>query len=396
MKVILIPMATILLSGCYGTKSGSFRDGGGVGGDVYVEPDGSTGEEGNSSEEITIPAGQLTCSALDDNKYYDFWKKLNNQGEEGIFQEYRKSFGSSFNTFNRVKLTINNGSNAYVKLKDDGTIFHVDNLHNAYLFPKDNKEMYEVEIHYTDKNGNQASLETTVKDNDEINLNNEFTLSNLLEIMFVIDATGSMGDEMSYIQAEIDDVIGKVKQDNPTSTVNLAMMVYRDKGDDYVTRYSDFTQDIAKQQEFLRKQSAGGGGDFEEAVDVALNEAINKQWSANSTKLLFHVADAPAHDKDVSTWGAVTTIAASKGIKIITVAASGIDKKTEFFFRSQSLLTSGQYVFLTDDSGIGGSHEKATTEEPLVVEFLNACLIRLINGYHQGEFQDPIPWRQIQ
>ena len=409
-KTILIPLSVMLLTGCSGlAKNTGYHGGAGDGGatpkdDEYAtdaESGAETGEEdpGDSEgQQTTIPAGQLTCSALDDNKYYDFWKEINSSGqqENGVFYGYRDKFGESFNTFNRVKLTITNGNDVYVKLKEDNTTFHVDNFHNAYLFAKEAKDMYEVEISYKDKTGQRVTYETTVKNNDEIDLENEFTLSSNLEIMFVIDATGSMGDEMKYIQAEIDDVIGKVKTDNLTSTVSLAMMVYRDEGDDYVTRYSDFTQDIASQQNFLKQQEASGGGDFEEAVQTALSEAVNKQWSTNSTKLLFHVADAPAHDSDVPTWANAVQEAANKGIKIITIAASGIDLKTEFFFRSQSLLTSGQYVFLTDDSGIGLPHEEPTIEEKLVVEFLNACLIRLINGYHQGDMKEPVSYRQQQ
>ena len=411
-KSILIPLSIVLLTGCAfnGSVKGGYHSGATSGGDGGVAKDSDfefatdgesegegEGEDTSESQESKIPAGQLTCSALDDNHYYDFWKEITDRGqEEGTFYEFKKQFGDDFNTFNRIKLTITNGNDVYVKLKEENTTFHVDNFHNAYLFASEQKELYDVEISYKDNNGDRVSFETTVKDNDEIDLENTFTLSSNLEIMFVIDATGSMGDEMKYIQAEIDDVIGKVKNDNPSSTISLAMMVYRDIGDDYVTRYSDFTQDITSQQNFLKQQSANGGGDFEEAVDVALTEAVNKQWSSNSTKLLFHVADAPAHDYDVDTWAKAAKEAANKGIKIFTIAASGIDRKTEFFFRSQSLLTAGQYVFLTDDSGIGLPHEEPTIQEKLVVEFLNDCLIRLINGYHQGVMKDPIPYNQTQ
>ena len=89
-----------------------------------------------------------------------------------------------------------------------------------------------------------------------------------------------------------------------------------------------------------------------------------------------------------------TTAAASKGIKIITVASSGIDKKTEYFFRSQSILTAGQYVYLTDHSGIGETHLEPTIKEELPVEYLNACLSRLICGYYSGAFMNPILYDQ--
>lgn len=386
------------VGGDYGERAGT---GGKHGGDDYGAPgDGGSGEAVDTDvkeNSQSMPAGQLTCSALDDNHYYDYWKELITNGQEpGQFYNYRSSIGDSFNTYNRVALKVTNANDIYITLKGEKKTFHVDNFHNAYLFPKDAKEQYDVTISYLDKKGERQTVNKTVKDKDEIDLENEFTTATNLEIMFVIDATGSMGDEMSYIKAEIDDVITKVRTDNPNSKVSLAMMVYRDIGDDYVTRYSDFTEDIASQQSFLAKQAASGGGDFEEAVDVALKEAIEKQWSTKGTKLLFHVADAPAHDNLIADWSSTVDKAVEKGIQIITVAGSGINKKTEYLFRSQSLLTGGQYVFLTDDSGIGGSHEKASVQEELVVEYLNNCLIRLIDSYHQGKDISPIPYSQIE
>ena len=430
MKYFLLPALLFALSGCSnaaGTNNSSSKSNSddsyspdptfyypGEGGGSMSGADVPGGESGGYADEIapsegegdvitptepspepTQPAaGQLTCKALDDNQYYDYWKSLgtSNQQGKGQFQSYKEKF--AFNTYNRLDLTINNGTNVSVKVKGDTYATKVDNLHKAYLFPQVEKESYEVEISYIDSTNTPQTLERTVNDGDVIDLEDTFTLSNDLEIMFVIDATGSMGDEMRYIKSEIDDVISKVKEKNTQANIKLAMMVYRDTSDDYVTKYSDFTTDIAAQQNWLKAQQADGGGDFEEAVQVALDEAINKQWSSNSTKLLFHVADAPAHDKDVQSWNQSALLAARKGIKIITVASSGIDLKTEYFFRSQSLLTSGQYVYLTSDSGIGGSHLEASTQEQLTVEYLNECLIRLIDGYFTGEMSEPVSWKQ--
>lgn len=393
MKYLILPLTAILLASCAGPKGLHYLSGVGVGAEGAVPYEGI---------ETKIPAGQLTCAALDDNKYYDFWKQINSQkqsedeDEDGPLYECYEVFGSSFSTMNRIKLTVNNGNDVYVTLKEDNLTYHVDNMHTAYLFAKSKAESYEVDISYLNNSNERVTMTTVVQDEDTIDLENTFTLFNQLEIMFVIDATGSMGDEMQYIQSEIVDVIEQVKNSNAGINIKLAMMVYRDSGDDYVTKYSDFTANISSQQTWLNEQSSDGGGDYEEAVDVALTEAMNKQWSTKATKLLFHVADAPSHDQDVPTWANAAYSAANKGIKIISVAASGFTQKAEFFFRSQSLLTGGQYVFLTDDSGIGNKHEQPTIQEPLVVEYLNACLVRLINGYQSGVMADPVPYNQGQ
>jgi hypothetical protein len=87
--------------------------------------------------------------------------------------------------------------------------------------------------------------------------------------------------------------------------------------------------------------------------------------------------------------------AAEKGIRIIPVASSGIDKWTEFLLRTEALMTGGTYTYITNDSGIGGGHIDATVPEK-VVEYLNAMLIRLINEYHTGVIKEPIPYNQKQ
>ena len=403
-KLSTLVLALVSLSACSSAPGGGYYYNGKSYDHEYApsmgtgEPlPGSENEDKSQNSQPTIKPGQLTCSAVNDNDKYDYWRKLSgidNQDTNPQFYNFCNNFGGFFNSYNRLKLTIKNGNDISVRIKNETNKFYVDNTETAYLFPKTYKEEQEVEINYLDKNGERATYSTTVKDNDVIDLENDFTLPNKIEIMFVVDSTGSMSDEMNYIKSEIIDVIGKVRTRNPDSQINLAMMVYRDTGDTYVTKYNDFTADVEAQQKWFAKQTASGGGDLPEAVEVAMKEAVSKQWSENSTKLIIHVADAPSHNDDVQKWATEAFNAASKGIKIITVSGSDTSKQAEYLFRSQSIITGGQYVFLTDDSGIGNGHIEATTEEPLVVEYLNDCLVRLINGYATGDFRNPVSWTQ--
>ena len=149
---------------------------------------------------------------------------------------------------------------------------------------------------------------------------------------------------------------------------------------------------ISARKTFLTNEEKKGS----KAAKVALKLANEKQWSETATKIIVHIADAPAHDDLVNKWATATNVLASKGVRIITVASSGIDKKTEYFFRSQCMITGGKYVYLTDDSGIGNSHLDATVEVQPTVEYLNSCLVRLIKGYHTGTFEEPIYYGQEQ
>lgn len=207
-----------------------------------------------------------------------------------------------------------------------------------------------------------------------------------VDVAFVVDATGSMGDEISYLKAELTDVINRAKQAAPNSTIRLGSVFYRDHAEAYLTRHHDFATQPDSAVAFIKKQNASGGGDYPEAVDTALAVALTKlSWSpAAKTRLLFLVLDAPPHDDAASIASLQRSVAkaAAMGIRLIPVAASGIDKSTEYLLRSMALGTNGTYVFLADDSGIGNPHIKPTTDQ-YTVEKLNALLVRLIAKFTQ-------------
>src|SRR6185436_20046360 len=81
--------------------------------------------------------------------------------------------------------------------------------------------------------------------------------------------------------------------------------------------------------------------------------------------------------------------ATAKGIRIIPVTCSGIDKSTEYLLRSFALATNGTYVFLTDHSGIGYHHIEPTTDK-YDVELLNDIFFRVIYNFsHTMECTPP-------
>ncbi|WP_242583399.1 VWA domain-containing protein [Hymenobacter telluris] len=206
----------------------------------------------------------------------------------------------------------------------------------------------------------------------------------IVDIAFVVDATSSMGDEIQYLQAELGDVITQAKDSLASSTLRLASVFYRDAGDEYVTRKTNFSADLPATLDFIRHQQAGGGGDFPEAVDQALTVALNElSWSPHAkARLLFLLLDAPPHENPPVLASLQRSIrqAAAQGIRIIPVTASGIDKSTEYLMRSMALATNGTYVFLTDDSGVGEAHLKPTTDQ-FTVERLNTLLVKLMAKY---------------
>jgi len=196
-----------------------------------------------------------------------------------------------------------------------------------------------------------------------------------------------MGDEIRYLQSELTNVIERVKDSLPDHKIRLASVFYRDLGDSYVVIKKDFTEDIVEAVKYLQSQSAGGGGDYPEGVDTALAVSVNElSWSAEaSSRLLFMVLDAPPHEEkeNLELLEKTIPVASEKGIRIIPLACSGVNKSTEYLLRSMALATNGTYVFLTDHSGIGNPHIEPTTDE-YEVELLNDALVRIITTFSRS------------
>ena len=176
--------------------------------------------------------------------------------------------------------------------------------------------------------------------------------------------------------------------DHASSESNIplrtAAVFYRDKGDDYLTRHHDFSKNVSVTRDFVAEQDADDGGDYPEAVHSALETALKKlSWDESArARVAFLILDAPAHHEDdvIESLQKSITLFALNGIKLIPVAASGVDKDTEFMLRFFDLATGGTYVFLTDDSGIGESHIKATVGDHKV-ERLAKLMVKLIKKY---------------
>lgn len=395
--LIMLAAVAVLCTACNATKDAYERYSSG-----YLSSD-SLEESGANTQ---IPAGQITAAEWNDNRNFDKWLPLLEDGQEetapGAFKEFLQRW--QFNTKNRISVNITKEDapvcGAVVKVYSGETLLYsaTSNANGkAYLFIKSVNEGDSLTIEAV-SGGQTVSREAEYENNMEVDIEVAAAgaKEDKLEIMFVVDTTGSMGDELRYLKAEIKDVIGQVKLANPQTEISIALLFYRDIGDDYVTRYFDFNSDIDTIKANISAQGPAGGGDYPEAVHTALSEAVAKQWSTgNSTKLIIHVMDAPPHDNvnDMSVYENSIYTAASKGIRMIPVASSGIDKGTEYLLRNQALLTNGTYVFITDDSGIGGDHIEPTIDG-YVVEYLNALLVRVINEQHTGIVVAPIPYNQ--
>jgi hypothetical protein len=182
-----------------------------------------------------------------------------------------------------------------------------------------------------------------------------------LDLVFVLDTTGSMGDELAWLTREMAGVVRQAQGAAPGVDIRFGLVVYRDQGDEYVVRNFGFTGEAATLQGWLRAQSADGGGDEPEAAAAALQSAVALEWRrGKGERLLIHIADAPPHQGDAAAYLAAARQAAAQGVQVFGLGASGVSPASEDLMRQAAVMTGGRYMFLTDDSGVGLPHAEPT------------------------------------
>lgn len=209
-----------------------------------------------------------------------------------------------------------------------------------------------------------------------------------LQVLFMLDATGSMGGEIAQLQATIRTIAKRVADTG--STASYGLVAYRDRGEDWVVKKKDFTTDLAAFEKSLSAIEADAGGDYPEDMEAGLVTATKElSWSeGDATRLTFLIADAPPHvdytDGVPYTRSALN--AACKGVKIFGVGCSGLKDEGEYTLRQLSQFTMAKYLFLTrgGDSERGGGKVSASVSgydekrlDDLIVDQVQAELAAL-------------------
>ena len=382
----------VLLAGCDkgGFETGSRWD---YGDKSSGMADGFPGGQGRPGG----MAGVLTAGEWNDLDHWGFWSGLMNGQEYGSASAYWR-----FYTSRRVAVRVADASGSRlpavkVVLEQDGkTVWSAltDNQGEASLWVSPFTEQAGVENLSLVVGGvRQASapkvtpwnVQQEAADVNYCILDSAPAAARKADVAFIVDATGSMDDEIAFLKKDLVNILKRVKGGQSDIELRTGTVFYRDEGDDYLTKHSDFTNDYDRTIRFIAKQYASGGGDLPEAVHSALEAGLqNLSWNMSArARIAFLILDAPAHQDHQ---GVVESLQASIrnyaacGIKIIPVFCSSPSKECEFMCRFFATLTGGTYVFLTDDSGVGGDHIEASVGQ-FQVEPLNDLLVRLIAKY---------------
>jgi len=150
-----------------------------------------------------------------------------------------------------------------------------------------------------------------------------------VDVVFVLDTTGSMSGLIQAAKEKIWSIATTMASAQPTPEIRIGLVAYRDRGDHYVTKVVDLSDDLDSVYAALMDFQADGGGDTPESVNKALYDAVhNISWSQGSQayQVVFLVGDAPPHMdyQDEMKYPQIVAAAKRKGIVINTIQCGNI------------------------------------------------------------------------
>ena len=176
-----------------------------------------------------------------------------------------------------------------------------------------------------------------------------------IEVCFVLDTTGSMGGLIEGAKQKIWSMANDIIAAKPTPEVRFALIGYRDRGDDYVTKITPLTDDLDAVYANLNKFQAAGGGDTPESVGRALDESVRKiEWTKDTgvLKIIYLVGDAPPHFyKDEPDWKKVCAEAVKRDLIINTVQC-GADAETTRVWKEIADRAEGAFAAIPQGGGV--------------------------------------------
>lgn len=177
-----------------------------------------------------------------------------------------------------------------------------------------------------------------------------------IEVAFVLDTTGSMRGLIEGAKRKIWSIANELLRGKPTPELRIALVGFRDRGDEYVTRVHDFTDDLDKVYADLMAFQANGGGDTPEHVNRALHEAVHElRWGTGRDvlKVVYLVGDSPPHMDydDGYDYHKITEDAVRADIVIHTVRCGG-NAETEKIWQEIARSAEGRYTSIAQSGGM--------------------------------------------
>src|SRR5262245_19544617 len=174
-----------------------------------------------------------------------------------------------------------------------------------------------------------------------------------VEVVFCLDTTGSMSGLIEGAKQKIWSISNQIVAGRPAPNLKVGLLAYRDRGDAYVTKLTELTDDLDKIYATIKEYKAEGGGYTPESVNQALHESVTRfKWSEDkeTLRIIFLVGDAPPHMdyKDDVKYPDTCKLAGERGILINAVQCGG-GAECARVWQDLSSKSGGAYVQIDQD-----------------------------------------------
>ncbi|MEZ4408502.1 MAG: vWA domain-containing protein [Polyangiales bacterium] len=169
-----------------------------------------------------------------------------------------------------------------------------------------------------------------------------------IDLVFVLDGTGSMGDEIGPVRDQIWSIANRIASGNPRPALRVGLVVYRDRNDREHTRMLPLTRDLDEVHAELMRTDAYGGGDYPEDVYAGLSLALHEMdWAPRAARMVFLVGDAPPQEYGDHDGEGLVRYARTHQIEVSTIECSGMSAMGSALWSSIATRTNGLAEVLT-------------------------------------------------
>jgi Ca-activated chloride channel family protein len=124
-----------------------------------------------------------------------------------------------------------------------------------------------------------------------------------LDLVFLVDETGSMGVYIEEVKRRLSDIIDALEEAPLCRSLRLGLVSYRDhepQDSTFASRVVPLTSDIASIRQGVERMQASGGGDGPESVTDGLYDLVRLDWRPRAARVVVWFGDAPPHGVEPS------------------------------------------------------------------------------------------------
>jgi Mg-chelatase subunit ChlD len=206
--------------------------------------------------------------------------------------------------------------------------------------------------------------------------------SRQLDVVLLLDATGSMADELDILKAGLGDVAAALSSLAGDNTIRYGFVVYRDQEKSGSDQLFEFTDNWVLFAENLMTITAVGGGDYPENLNGGFSQAITlMNWNPEAKHLLILLGDAPPHQDTVepTPYDEKIVLAAEQNIIVFTIGSDGLNNSGANIYQQIAQASNGRFIFMSnnpENAQINTASIQPTTDLPailvdIVLEVLN-------------------------